>query len=164
MEGKISTRKLLYIIGLTSVFWFSMNVLLLIANNKYAIESLEKLAITSNERIDSHYMKYVNVQPLAPANKRSFDLPWLKDEFWKNRDLHSEVTEVTVLAPNRPVYDISAKKNINPMKGEGGEPSYLDTEGEKQYAEKIFANHSFNSVLSDKISLDRTMKDVRGDL
>ncbi|XP_047136419.1 polypeptide N-acetylgalactosaminyltransferase 13 isoform X1 [Hydra vulgaris] len=165
-EGKITSRKLLYIIGLTSVFWFAMNVLLLIANNKYALDSLEKLALTSNEKADSHYMSHVNIQPLAPAYKRSFDLPWLKDEFWNKKTISSEISESAVLSQgaDRPVYDISAKKNINPMKGEGGEASYLDTEAEKQYAEKIFANHSFNSVLSDKISLDRTMRDVRGDL
>lgn len=159
--GKLTSRKIIYVIALTSVFWFSMNILLLIANNQAARESLDSLGLTSHEHSDSHYMKHANkVLPLAPHKVLSHrDLPWLKKEFFDDK-----VTQATVKMPGRRgVYDDSSRVNKNPTgKGEMGVAAYLDTEEEKKYAEAIFANHSFNSVLSDKISLDRTMKDVRG--
>lgn len=160
--GKFTSRKIFYIIALTSVFWFSLNILLLIANNQSARESLESLVLTSDVRSDSHYMKHVKVLPLFPAhNKQHANLPWLKEEYWET-EKKDHPLEVTIEKPGRRgVYDVSDQVNVFPGKGEGGIPSYLDTEEEKKYAESIFKNHSFNSVLSEKISLDRTMKDFR---
>ncbi|XP_029194887.2 polypeptide N-acetylgalactosaminyltransferase 1-like isoform X2 [Acropora millepora] len=45
--------------------------------------------------------------------------------------------------------------------GENGEPAFLPSIF-KDEAENVFDNHSFNVILSDHISLDRTLKDVRG--
>ncbi|XP_074622929.1 polypeptide N-acetylgalactosaminyltransferase 1-like [Acropora palmata] len=45
--------------------------------------------------------------------------------------------------------------------GENGEPAFLPPIF-KDEAENVFDNHSFNVILSDHISLDRTLKDVRG--
>ena len=45
--------------------------------------------------------------------------------------------------------------------GENGEPATLPVQF-KEEAEHVFDNHSFNVILSDHISLDRTLKDVRG--
>ena len=45
--------------------------------------------------------------------------------------------------------------------GEGGSPAKLPSHL-KLEAEKVFNNHSFDVILSDRISLDRTLKDVRG--
>lgn len=45
--------------------------------------------------------------------------------------------------------------------GENGEPAFLPPIL-KDEAENVFDNHSFNVILSDHISLDRTLKDVRG--
>ena len=160
--GKVTSRKILYIIALTSVFWFSMNILLLIANNQAARDSLNSLTLTSDEHSDSHYMKHAKkVAPLEPVGKRVHrDLPWLKKEFFENKIVPQQQT---VHKPgHREVYDISKEVNKHPGKGEMGVAAYLDTDEEKKYAESIFKNHSFNSVLSDKISLDRTIKDVRG--
>ncbi|XP_066929018.1 polypeptide N-acetylgalactosaminyltransferase 13-like [Clytia hemisphaerica] len=160
--GKVTSRKILYIIALTSVFWFSMNILLLIANNQAARDSLNSLTLTSDEHLDSHYMKHAKeVAPLVAAGKRVHrDLPWLNKEFFDNKIVPQQQT---VHKPgHREVYDISKEVNKQPGKGEMGVAAYLDTDAEKKYAEAIFKNHSFNSVLSDKISLDRTIKDVRG--
>jgi len=164
-DSRITSRKLIYIIALTSIFWFSMNILLLIANNESARESLGQLVFTSNERLDSHYIKDVDIQPLAPNHKQFNDLPWLKKEFWSYKtENHNAVNKnkKTLEPGHRVVYDISEEVNKTPMKGEGGVESFLDNEKDKTYAESIFRNHSFNSFLSDKISLDRTMKDFRG--
>merc|ERR1712025_51583 len=110
--GKVSSKKLLYIIALTSIFWFSMNILLLIANNEAARKSLEQLAFTSNERKDSHYMHNVDIMPLAAAQRN--DLPWLNKDYWKKRENNKrrESTEKIRFSPGyREVYDIS--KNVN---------------------------------------------------
>ena len=163
---RVSTKRLLYIIALTSIFWFSVNILLMIANNEAARESLEQLSFITHEHKDSNYMHHVNVLPLAPQPvRRNYHFPWLDKEYWLQRDSTKEgVTEKVKFSPGyRELYDISSIVNKNPLKGEMGEASSLDTEEEKKYAESIFANHSFNSYLSDKISLDRTQKDVRGE-
>lgn len=157
---KVTNRKILYVIALTSVFWFSMNILLLIANNQVARESLDSLSVTINDHVDSHFMKHAKVLPLAPKGLNHLDLPWLKKGFFDNKILARQI--ISNDPGHRGVYDASKKLNLNPGKGEMGEAAYLDTEEEKKYAESIFANHSFNSFLSDKISLDRTIKDVRG--
>ena len=161
--GKLSSRKILYVIILTSVFWFSMNILLLIANNQQARDSLQSLAFTSDEHSDSHYMKHAKqVQPLAPViNHAHRDLPWLNKNFFKDK-INNNVHETVDSPGHRGIYDVSKDVNVNPGKGEMGVASFLDSEADKIYAESIFKNHSFNSYLSDKISLDRTIKDVRG--
>ena len=45
--------------------------------------------------------------------------------------------------------------------GEGGKPATLPPHL-KDEAEKVFNNHSFDVILSDKISLDRALNDYRG--
>ena len=45
--------------------------------------------------------------------------------------------------------------------GENGEPASLPLRF-KAEAEHVFDNHSFDVILSNHISLDRTLKDVRG--
>lgn len=51
--------------------------------------------------------------------------------------------------------------DITPGLGEYGEPASLPN-SLKEAAEKVFNNHSFNVLLSDRISLDRKLKDARG--
>lgn len=152
--GKIGKTKLLYIIALTSVFWFSINILLLIANNETAVESLAQLTF-SNDHLESQYMEHVNVAPLGPAHRH--DLPWMK-HFKKVQALKKP----KMGAGHRILYDNTPNVNLNPGLGELGNAAFLTSEKDKKYSEEIFKNHSFNSVLSDKISLDRSLKDVRG--
>ena len=45
--------------------------------------------------------------------------------------------------------------------GDDGEPATLPSRF-KDEAERSFDNHSFNVILSDHMSLDRTLKDYRG--
>eukprot|EP00112_Aurelia_sp_Birch-Aquarium-sp1_P004734 Seg1538.1 transcript_id=Seg1538.1/GoldUCD/mRNA.D3Y31 product="N-acetylgalactosaminyltransferase 6" protein_id=Seg1538.1/GoldUCD/D3Y31 len=164
LAGKLGSTKILYIIALTSVFWFSLNVLLLIANNEAAMDSLDSLSLGlggHKSRRDSHFMADIGIKPLAPANVKKH-YPWQdfssdskKTGYFKDTlDGHRKIKEI---------YDISKKRNKNPGIGENGEAAYLKGEAEKKLAEKLFANHSFNSILSDKISLDRTLPDVRGE-
>ena len=58
--------------------------------------------------------------------------------------------------------------NVNPYfteviqgLGDDGEPAALPPRF-KDEAEHVFDNHSFNVILSDHMSLDRTLKDYRG--
>lgn len=51
--------------------------------------------------------------------------------------------------------------DIEPGLGELGEPASLPKKL-KDAAENVFNNHSFNVLLSNRISLDRKLKDVRG--
>ena len=50
---------------------------------------------------------------------------------------------------------------VIPGLGEGGKAAKLP-ERLKPQAEEAFNNHSFNVILSDHISLDRHLQDVRG--
>ena len=166
--GKIGSKKVLYIIALTSVFWFSLNVLLLIANNEAALDSLSQLnniVHSSRERRDSHFMSDMGIKPLEPAHKLSKkQYPWLKINLWSHR--YGVAADTKNLPPGRTlqeVYDVSKLRNTNPGLGENGEAAYLKFEEDKKLAEKLFANHSFNSILSQKISLDRVLLDVRGE-
>ncbi|XP_047138118.1 polypeptide N-acetylgalactosaminyltransferase 13 [Hydra vulgaris] len=164
-EAKLTTRKVLLSIILATTIWFFINIILLIVyNNGMMHSSLEKLAFTSNRRADSNYMQDVNVYPLAPHIKKFFDLSWFKSQY--NEDFYKSKyvpEEKIIKLKKRAIYDASKKLPILFAKGEGGIASYLDTEEEKLLAEKLFKNHSFNSVLSNKISLDRTQKDIRGE-
>ena len=45
--------------------------------------------------------------------------------------------------------------------GDDGEPAALPPRY-KEEAERVFDNHSFNVILSDHMSLDRTLRDYRG--
>lgn len=51
--------------------------------------------------------------------------------------------------------------DVIPGLGELGVPAQLP-EGLKDAAQMVFDNHSFNVMLSDRISLDRKLQDVRG--
>ena len=162
---KIGSRKVLYIIGLTSVFWFSLNVLLLIANNQAALESLDSLSLglgNSRVRRDSNFMADLGIKPLAPANKKHY--PWQDGFSDSNKGKSGFLSNYFGGGEKlKQVYDVSRQRNKKPGLGENGEAAYLTTDADKKLAEKLFANHSFNSILSDKISLDRTLPDVRGE-
>ena len=165
-EAKLTSRRVVFSVILATTIWFFLNiVLILVYNNGTMHSSLEKLAFTSNRRADSNYMQDVNVYPLAPQIKKFFDLPWLKHQFnenYQSNNKHVAEEKIVLKSFNRSVYDTSRKLTLLFAKGEGGVASYLDTDEEKLLAENLFKNHSFNSVLSNKISLDRTQKDIRG--
>eukprot|EP00794_Sanderia_malayensis_P003400 gene3400-3890_t len=159
---KFSSKRVLYVIVLTSIFWFSLNVLLLIANNEAALSSLDSLSLGlagHRARRDSHFMADIGIKPLAPANKKHY--PWQDTPTYGGSYFHKDFFGGNKKL--RDVYDVSGKRNKNPGLGENGQAAYLKSEEDKKLAEKLFANHSFNSILSDKISLDRTLMDVRGD-
>lgn len=165
LSGKIGSRKVLYVVALTSAFWFSLNILLLIANNQEAVDSLDLLSLglgNSRSRRDSHFMEDLGIKPLAPANGKNKHYPW-QDDFSTHKKSGFFRDYLDGGNKLREVYDVSRQRNPNPGLGENGEAAYLKTEAEKKLAEKLFANHSFNSILSDQISLDRTLPDVRGD-
>lgn len=115
-----------------------------------------------------HYMKGAGVNPLQPVDhQKHIKYPWEKDASAKpaSKDglLVGALAHVLPNKKDREVYDASLAKRTNPGGlGEAGQPAYLTSEQDKKLAEERFGDHSFNWVLSDKISLDRTLEDVRG--
>lgn len=175
----MSSKRIFNIIVITSTFWFSVTVLVLMFNNEVTRESLTMLnapIVLDNE--DHHYMKAAGVNPLRPVEKH-IKYPWEKDASVKpvnsNGLLSSAAKAVlggVISSSNqesegsktRTVYDASLAKRTNPGGlGENGQPAYLTSEKDKKLSEERFGDHSFNWVLSDKISLDRTLEDVRSD-
>ena len=176
----MSSKRIFNIIVVTSTFWFSVTVLVLMFNSEVTRDSLTMLnAPVVLDSENHHYMKGAGVNPLRPVDhQKHIKYPWEKDASEKppNVDglLSGAAKAVNVLArvlPNkdgdsktREVYDASLAKRTNPGGlGEAGQPAYLTSEQDKKLAEERFGDHSFNWVLSDKISLDRTLEDVRGD-
>lgn len=171
----MSSKRIFNIIVVTSTFWFSVTVLVLMFNSEVTRESLTMLnAPVVLDSENHHYMKGAGVNPLRPVDhQKHIKYPWEKGNSEKpvKNDglLHEAAKAVNVLAnvlPNRKtreVYDASLAKRTNPGGlGEAGQPAYLTSEKDKKLAEERFGDHSFNWVLSDKISLDRTLEDVRG--
>nr|XP_058946855.1 polypeptide N-acetylgalactosaminyltransferase 13-like [Pocillopora verrucosa] len=175
----MSSKRIFNIIVVTSTFWFSVTVLVLMFNSEVTRESLTMLnAPVVLDSDKHHYMKGAGVNPLRPVDhQKHIKYPWEKDSSEKPaaKDglLSSAAKAVNVLAGvlpknsgsrTREVYDASIAKRTNPGGlGEGGKPAYLMSDEDKKLAEQHFGDHSFNWVLSDKISLDRTLEDVRGD-
>ena len=172
----MSSKRIFNIIVVTSAFWFSVTVLVLMFNSEVTRQSLSMLnAPMVLDNSDHHFMTGAGVRPLRPAEKH-IRYPWEKRDdnspVQNNEGLFSSAAKVVLsgVIPNkggsrkRTVYDASLPKNTNPGGlGEGGKPAYLDSEEDKKIAEEKFGEHSFNWLLSDKISLDRTLEDVRGD-
>lgn len=167
----MGVRRIFNIIVLTSTFWFSITVLVLMFNDEMTRESLTML--NSPVVLDNHhhYMSGAGVEPLQPLH-RHIKYPWEKDKEGKTPPglLEGAAKAIAAAIPlkrsgaSKVVYDSShAKIKDSNGLGEGGKPAFLTSEEDKQLAEKNFADHSFNWVLSDKISLDRTLKDVRGE-
>lgn len=174
----MSSKRIFNIIVVTSTFWFSITVLVLMFNNEVTRESLTMLnapVVVDSEK--HHYMTGAGVIPLRPVDhQKHIKYPWEKDansEKPAQMDgLLSNAAKAVIagVLPNkdgasrtRDVYDASLAKRTNPGGlGEGGQPGYLTSEEDKKLAEERFGDHSFNWVLSDRMSLDRTLEDVRG--
>lgn len=147
-------------------------------NSEVTRESLTMLnAPVVLDSENHHYMKGAGVNPLRPVDhQKHIKYPWEKDASERPTKadglLSNAAKAVGALAgvlPNndgtrtREVYDASLAKRTNPGGlGEAGQPAYLTSDGDKKLAEERFSDHSFNWVLSDRISLDRTLEDVRG--
>lgn len=112
------------------------------------------------------------VKPLQPID-RNVKYPWEKDKKKTGTEtegfLSNAAKALVAVIPRKSrgrkvIYDASrAKLKDRYGLGEGGRAAYLSSEEDKKLAEKYFGNHSFNWLLSDKISLDRTLEDVRGE-
>ena len=171
----MSSRRIFNIIVITSTFWFSVTVLVLMFNSEVTRESLTMLnAPIVLDKSDHHFMTGAGVNPLRPVEKH-IKYPWEKDadKHTKSDGILSHAAKAVlggVISSNnegsktRTVYDASLAKRTNPGGlGENGQPAYLTDEKDKKLSEERFGDHSFNWVLSDKISLDRTLEDVRGE-
>ena len=166
-------KKIFNVIVITSTFWFSVTILVLMFNNEVTRESLTMLnAPMVVEGKDHKFMVGAGVKPLQPVD-RNVKYPWEKEkgkiESQTEGFLSNAAKVLVAVIPRKGrgkkvIYDASRAKMKDPYGlGEGGRAAYLKSEEDKKLAEKYFANHSFNWLLSDKISLDRTLEDVRGE-
>lgn len=170
----MAAKRIFNIIVITSTFWFSVTVLVLMFSSDITRESLTMLnsPIVLPDTKNHKYMIHAGVQPLQP-NAKHIKYPWEKDgqdSYDNSRGILSSAKVMLGVIPRkdqgskRKIYDASIGKMKDTMSlGEGGRPAVLQSEEDKKLAEKFFANHSFNWLLSDRISLDRTLEDVRSE-
>lgn len=174
----MSSRRIFNIIVVTSTFWFSVTVLVLMFNSEVTRDSLTMLNGPIVMDKEHHYMQGAGVNPLRPVQKH-IKYPWEKDSSLKSEEKNGMLSDAAkavlrgVMSPDdksaaglssRSVYDASLHKRTNPGGlGENGQAAYLTSEEDKKLSEERFGEHSFNWVLSDRISLDRTLQDVRSE-
>jgi polypeptide N-acetylgalactosaminyltransferase len=167
----MGARRIFNIIVVTSTFWFSVTVLVLMFSSDMTRESLTMLnaPVVLPDSKNHKYMIHAGVKPLQP-NAKHIKYPWEKDFSEEPQGIIASAKVMMGVIPRknqgsqRKVYDASIGKMKDTMSlGEGGKPAFLPSEVDKKLAEKFFANHSFNWLLSDRISLDRTLEDVRSE-
>lgn len=160
----------LKVIALTTLFWFSAMVLMFMSHDDFTRNSLEMLNSPLHHNDDYKFMRNVGVEPLKPIN-HDIKYPWQQNnrnnskEYKKNSGYLSSLSKKVgklIHGNYRPVYDASLGKVTDPYAlGALGKPAYLVSEEDKKLSADRFGDHSFNWVLSDKISLDRTLADYR---
>ena len=157
-------------IGLTTLFWFSATVLLLMSHDDFTRNSLEMLnAPIIHNAEDYKFMHNVGIQPLQPIN-HDIKYPWQRrgndsEGYQENSGYLASLSKKVgkmIRGRYRIVYDVSKGKERDPNAlGALGKAAFLTSEEDKKLAEQRLSDHSFNWVLSDKISLDRTLDDYR---
>ena len=145
-------------------------VLMFMSHDDFTRNSLEMLNAPLYHNEDHKFMHKVGVEPLKPIN-HDIKYPWQKDgntsrEYKKNSGYLSSLSKKVgklIHGNQRPVYDASKWKEPDKYAlGAMGKDAYLVSEEDKKLAQDHFSDHSFNWVLSDKISFDRTLDDYRG--
>lgn len=161
----------LKVIALTTLFWFSAMVLMFMSNDDFTRNSLEMLNAPLYHNDDYKLMHEVGVEPLKPIN-HDIKYPWQQKEgnisrhYKKNSGYLSSLSKKVgklIHGSQRLVYDVSKLKEPDQYAlGAMGKAAYLVSEEDKKLAQDHFSDHSFNWVLCDKLSLDRTLDDYRG--
>ena len=161
----------LKVIALTTLFWFSAMVLMFMSHDDFTRNSLEMLNAPLYRNDDYKFMHKVGVEPLKPIN-HDIKYPWqqrslnISRQYKKKPGYLASISKKVgklIHGNHRPVYDDSKLKETDPYAlGAMGKAAYLVSEEDKKLAQERFSDHSFNWVLSDKISLDRTLDDYRG--
>ena len=161
--------RVLKIIGLTAIFWLSATILLFMSQDDFTRKSLEMLnAPLYND--EHQFMDKAGIEPLRPIN-HDIKYPWEtqgnKSAYYKKNSGYlasiSKKVGKLLTGERRLVYDISQVQEPDEYAlGAMGKAAYLTDDEDKKLAEQRFSDHSFNWVLSDKISLDRTLDDYRG--
>ena len=168
--GMMLLHQSLKVIALTTLFWFSAIVLMFMSHDDFTRNSLEMLnAPLYND--DYKFMHKVGVEPLKPIN-HDIKYPWqqkqgnISRQYKKNSGYLSNLSKKVgklIHGNQKALYDVSHLKQTDPYAlGAMGKAAYLVSEEDKKLAQDRFSDHSFNWVLSDKISLDRTLDDYRG--
>ena len=148
----ISHKKLLIVLCLTSVFWLALDVLFLLHRQSPMID-LDIIVINSNKEPRSstytppqrHFKR--NILPFTRKTNTIQGNNSIKLRSSKLRNLSLEFYPDLVI----------------PYLGEEGAPAILP-EQLKELSKSLFNNHSFDSVLSNRISLNRQLPNVKGDM
>ena len=139
------------------------------SHDDFTRNNLEMLNAPLYHNDDYKFMHKVGVEPLKPIN-HDIKYPWerhgnISRSYEKNSGYLASISKKVgklIHGNQRPVYDASKLKEPDPYAlGAMGKAANLDSEEDKKLAQDRFSDHSFNWVLSDKISLDRTLDDYR---
>ena len=145
-------------------------VLMFMSHDDFTRNSLEMLNAPMYRNDDYKFMHKVGVEPLKPIN-HDIKYPWqqqdvnISRQYRKNSGYLARLSKKVgklIHGNQKSLYDASKLKQTDPYAlGAMGKAAYLDNEADKKLAQDHFSDHSFNWVLSDKISLDRTLDDYR---
>lgn len=154
-----ASKGILLILVLTSLWWISFDILFIL-HRQSAFDSIADDVIKHEERR--------HVGTFTPPQRRQFmRLPSpileMKTERAKETNIHNKIhdgnQEDSLLG--RIKLELYPDKVI-PLLGNGGLPAYLPNRL-KTLSIQTFDQHSFDSVLSDRISLNRRLNDFRGE-
>ncbi len=140
MKIKARKRTILQALLLTSLFWISLDVLFFLHKQSPNID-LDVVVINGQNNIKS--VKTLTPGSLYYQDTQTADIEIMKEE--SLNQLESELYPDLVIA------------------GLGNEGSKAKLPDElRNLSKSLFNNHSFDSVLSDRISMNRKLPDARG--
>ena len=167
-----SKHTILIVLFLTSLWWLSFNVLYLLHSSRSALLMFEDDSIGRfNKRADPFgtftppVLRHSRIGIPAPINFPTE--PSVLDNTYARKQALSKFPNWPNDQNTRPNELINLSLEVYPELiipglGHNGEPAMLP-QNLKSESEKHFGEHSFDSVLSDRISLNRQLKDNRGE-
>ncbi|XP_012554205.2 polypeptide N-acetylgalactosaminyltransferase 13 isoform X1 [Hydra vulgaris] len=148
----LTQKKIFLALILTSVFWISLDFLFLL-HKQAPIVDVDVFVINRQKK----EKPYTFIPPQRP---KDFPLTILKKIIINETEKEKEKIRKSRLGQlGIELYP----ELIDPLLGAGGYPAILP-DNLKSQSKNLFKNHSFDSLLSDRISLNRRLGNVKGDL
>ena len=148
----LTQKKIFLALILTSVFWISLDLLFFLHKQAPTV-GIDVFVINRNSK-----EKIFTFVP--PKRSKEFPLPIIKKILLNETE--KERARIRKTRLGRLGIELYPKL-INPLLGAEGFPAFLP-ENLKDQSNQLFKNHSFDSLLSDRISLNRRLGNVKGDL